>query len=136
VFPKSAVRDVDHFIDEFYVGYRTMTHHKRQMLVPFGWSIVYILIEVLTFYLAFVAFGKFVVPGIAIMAYLFANIVSIFGGVFFSTGTFEVGMAGTLVVLGVPLVLAISVTTVYRVLNLIIGLPPGFYFYKKYLPRR
>jgi uncharacterized membrane protein YbhN (UPF0104 family) len=95
---------------------------------------VYILIELATFYMTFIAFGKLINPGIAIMAYLFANIASIFGGIFFSTGIFELGMAGTLVALGQPLALAISVTTVYRVINLIIGLPPGYYFYRQYLP--
>jgi uncharacterized membrane protein YbhN (UPF0104 family) len=84
--------------------------------------------------MAFLAFGRLENLGIVIMAYLFANIASIFGGVFFSTGTFEVGMAGTLVALGTPLVIAVSVTVVYRVLNLIVGLPPGYIYYRKYLP--
>jgi len=123
----------NHFIDEFYVGYRAMVRQKRKLSVPFFWSIIYILIEILTFYMAFLAFGKVEAIGIVIMAYLFANIASIFGGVFFSTGIFELGMAGTLVALGTPFVLAVSVTTVYRVLNLLIGLPPGYYFYRKYL---
>lgn len=127
-------QQVIHLIDEFYIGWRTMIGHKRAMLVPFGWSIIYIIIEVLTFYIAFLAFGKFENLGIVIMAYLFANIASIFGGVFFSTGTFELGMAGTLVALGTPLVLAVSVTIVYRILNLLVGLPLGFYYYRKYLP--
>jgi uncharacterized protein (TIRG00374 family) len=135
IYPKfkgeAAVR---HFIDEFYVGYRQLTKNKRRLLGPFGWSIVYIVIAILTFYLAFLAFGKVANLGIVIMAYLFANIASIFGGVFFSTGIFEVGMAGTLVALGIPFSLAFSVTVVYRVLNLLVGLPPGFYFYRKYLP--
>lgn len=132
-FPKYKGNSIRYFINEFYVGYRAMVHQKRRLLVPFVWSIIYIIIELLTFYMAFLVFGKFVNPGIAIMAYLFANIVSIFGGVFFSTGIFELGMAGTLVTLGEPLALAVAVTTVYRVLNLIISLPPGYYFYRQYL---
>jgi uncharacterized protein (TIRG00374 family) len=122
-------------INEFYIGYRIMTKHKRKVLPSYGWSIIYIVVEVATFYLTFLAFGKAVNPGIVIMAYLFANIASIFGGVIFSIGVFEIGMTGTLVALGLPFVLALSATTVYRILNLIIGLPPGFYFYKKYLPK-
>ena len=134
IFPKFKGNPIKYFINEFYVGYRAMVHQKRRLLVPFAWSIIYIIIELLTFYMVFLAFGKLVNPGIAIMAYLFANIASIFGGVFFSTGIFELGMAGTLVTLGEPLALAVAVTTVYRVLNLIIGLPPGYYFYRQYLP--
>jgi uncharacterized protein (TIRG00374 family) len=134
IAPKLHVRAIDHFVDEFYVGFDLLARQKRRLVVPFGWSLVYIIIEIGTFYLAFVAFGKFPAVGIAIMAYLFANIASLFGGVLFSTGVFELGMAGTLVALGISFPLAVSVTTVYRVLNLAIGLPPGFYFYKKYLP--
>ncbi|MDA8081127.1 MAG: lysylphosphatidylglycerol synthase transmembrane domain-containing protein [Actinomycetota bacterium] len=133
-FPKIKPDAIRHFVDDFYLGWHRIISHKRHMLAPFEWSIIYIVIEMGTFYLTFLAFGKLINPGISIMAYLFANIASIFGGVFFSTGTFEVGMAGTLVVLGLPFPLAVSVTSVYRVLNLLIGLPPGFYFYRRYLP--
>lgn len=125
---------ITNFIDQFYVGYHTMVRQKAKMLVPFAWSMVYIIIEVFTFYLAFEAFSIDEALGAVIMAYLFANIASTFGGVFFSTGTFELGMVGTLVALGSPFAVAFSVTLVYRMLNLLIGLPPGYVFYRKYLP--
>lgn len=121
------------FVDQFYEGYRTMTSHLREMWVPFAWSILYIIVEIGTLYLSFLVFGKVLNPGIIVMAYLFANIASVFGGVVFSTGVFELGMAATLVALGMQVALAVSVTTVYRVTNLLIGLPPGFVFYRKYL---
>jgi uncharacterized protein (TIRG00374 family) len=122
------------FVGQFYVGYHAMVRQRVRMLVPFAWSMLYILIEMFTFYLAFVAFSIHEALGAVIMAYLFANIASTFGGVFFSTGTFELGMVGTLVALGSPFAVAFSVTIVYRVLNLLIGLPPGYVFYRKYLP--
>ncbi|WP_298210896.1 lysylphosphatidylglycerol synthase transmembrane domain-containing protein [Ferrimicrobium sp.] len=133
-FFKSLNEDkVTKFVDQFYIGYHAMTNNKRRMLQPFGWSILYIIIEILTFYMAFLAFGKTVNPGTAVMAYLFANIVSIFGGVIISTGVFELGMAGTLIALGIPFSLAVAVTTVYRIMNLLIGLPPGYVFYRQFL---
>ncbi len=134
VFKKFDVERVRGFADEFYAGWHRLTAEKRKMAVPFGWSIVYIAIEMGTFYVTFLAFSIVMNPGITVMAYLFANIASIFGGVFISTGVFEVGMAGTLVALGTPFALAFSVTVVYRALNLLVGLPAGFYFYRKYLP--
>ncbi len=121
------------FVDQFYQAYHSMVSHKAKMLAPFGWSMLYIMVELTTPYMVFLAFGKVVNPGIVVMAYLFANIASIFGGVFFSTGIFELGMAGILVALGVEFTLAVAVTTVYRVANLLIGLPPGFFYYRKYL---
>ncbi len=135
LFPKINTISIQNFVGEFYKGYHAIVSRRRRLTVPFIWSIVYIVIEIGTFYLIFLAFGQVINPGIAVMAYLFANIASIFGGVVISTGVFELGMAGTLVALGTPLALAIAATTVYRVLNLLIGLPPGFYFYWKYLPK-
>ncbi|HUC87538.1 MAG TPA: lysylphosphatidylglycerol synthase transmembrane domain-containing protein [Candidatus Binatia bacterium] len=131
--PKLKVEAADLFIDEFYTGYRTITKKKRKVVPSYAWSIVYIFIQIFAFYLVFLAFGKAINPGIVIMAYLLANIASIFGGVLFSFGVFELGMTGTLVALGLPLSLALSATTVYRVLNLVVGLPPGLFFYRKYL---
>ncbi len=136
IFPKINIDGVRNFVDDFYAGFHAMVKQKRNMLIPFSWSITYILIEIGTFYMAFLAFGKVIDPGIAIMAYLFANIASILGGVFFSVGVFEVGMAGTLVALGQPFAFAVSVTALYRVLNLLIGLPPGAFYYRKFLPKR
>jgi putative heme transporter len=122
------------FVDSFYEGFHAMGRHRTALLTPFGWSLVYIVIELATFYLAFLAFGRTAALGAVILAYLFANIASTFGGVFFSTGTFELGMAATLVALGTPVALAAAVTIVYRMLNLLIGLPPGYVYYRKYLP--
>jgi uncharacterized protein (TIRG00374 family) len=126
---------VEHFVDEFYVGIHVMVKQRHHLVVPFMWSIFYIVVEMATFYLAFLAFGKTVNPGVAIMGYLLANIASVFGGALFSTGVFEFSMAGTLVALGVPLAFAVPVTLSYRTINLLIGLPPGFFYYNKYLPK-
>ena len=134
LFARFHKEAVERFVDDFYKGYRTIVEHKLRLLPPFGWSMFYIIIEIFTFYMAFWAFGRSVGVGVAVMSYLLANIASLFGGAIFSTGVFELGMAGTLVALGQPLAVAVSVTLVYRVLNLLISLPPGFYFYRRYLP--
>jgi uncharacterized protein (TIRG00374 family) len=123
-----------YFLNSFYKGYHSMFNKKKQMLVPFIWSVLYVAVELLTVYLVFLAFGKVINPGIVMTAYLIANIVSIFGGLLFSVGAFEVGMAGTFITLGIPSSLALSITVLYRAINLIISLPPGFYYYRKYLP--
>jgi len=134
-FAKFDEETVEHFVDEFYVGVHMMVRQRRHLLIPFIWSIFYIVVEMATFYLAFLAFGRTVNPWVAIMGYLLANISSVFGGAFFSTGVFEFSMAGTLVALGQPLAFAVPVTLTYRILNLLIGLPPGFVYYNKYLPK-
>lgn len=128
-------RAVSDFVDSFYEGFHAMGKRRTALLVPFWWSLIYIVIELGTFYLAFLAFGRTPALGAVVLAYLFANIASTFGGVFFSTGTFELGMAATLVALGNSVALAAAVTIVYRMLNLLIGLPPGYVYYRKYLPK-
>lgn len=127
-------RAIMRFLHNFYEGYRSMLQKKKQMRAPFAWSLLYVTIELLTVFVIFLGFGEIVNPGIIIIAYLIANIVSIFGGVLFSIGAFELGMAGTFITLGIAPSLALSVTVVYRSLNLLISLPPGFYYYRKYLP--
>jgi uncharacterized protein (TIRG00374 family) len=124
---------VERFADDFYRGFRIILNNLSDMLVPFGWSIAYIVAEVFTLYLAFLAFGKVVNPGLALMGYILANVASFFGGTIISLGAFELSLTGTLVALGQPLSLAISVTLVYRIMSLIVGLPPGFVFYRKFL---
>ncbi len=135
LFPNLKSEPITRLIDEFYVGYHQLRGKKRRLMIPYGWSIVYITIEIATLYLAFIAFHHTINPGIAILAYVFANVASVIGGSLFSFGVYELGMAGTLVSMGIPFALAVSVTAVYRIINLLIGLPPGFYYYKKYLPR-
>ncbi|HEY1645462.1 MAG TPA: lysylphosphatidylglycerol synthase transmembrane domain-containing protein, partial [Candidatus Saccharimonadales bacterium] len=85
---------IDKFVDDFYVGYRSIVKNKKGMSIPFGWSVIYITVEMLTIYLAFLAFGVWVNPGVVIMGYLLANISSAIGGAIFSLGVFELGMIG------------------------------------------
>lgn len=135
LFPRfDKEKAILNFLDSFYTGYRTMFSKKKQMLVPFIWSVLYVSVELLTVYIYFLAFGRAINPGIVIIAYLIANIFSILGGVIFSVGIFELGMAGAFIALGIPPGLAFSITIIYRAFNVLISLPPGFYYYRKYLP--
>lgn len=133
LFKSFKTEAIDDFVDEFFVGYKTMVKKKNKMLAPFGWSLIYVVIEILTLYLGFIAFRKLINPGVVIMAYLMANLTSFIGGSLFSVGVFELGMLGTFVALGEPFVLALSITIVYRIMNLIVGLPAGFVFYRRIL---
>lgn len=135
LFSKLKEESLNKFIDDFFIGYQVMAKRPLDMLVPLCWSIIYIVVEMATIYLTFAAFGRFVNPGIVIMGYLLANIGSAVGGSLFSIGVFELTMVGTFVALGETFALALSVTLVYRALNLLIGLPPGFVFYHQFLPK-
>jgi uncharacterized protein (TIRG00374 family) len=126
-------RRVELFLEEFYNGYRMLRLNFKTMRRGLFWSIIYILIEMLTIWLVFLAFGQLVNPGVVVAAYTLSNIFSIVGGLVASIGVFEASMVGALVALGSSFSLAFSVTLVYRMLNMLIGLPPGIYYYRKYV---
>jgi len=132
-FKKTTKISIVNFVNEFYKSFHLIMHAKQKIIKPTIISLIYINLEIFTFYLAFLAFGKTENLGKIIIAYIAANLASLLGGVLFSTGVFEAGMTGTLVLLSTPFSLALSVTIFYRILNLVIGLPPGFYYYRKYL---
>ncbi len=124
---------LDRFVGEFHEGYAALRgdRHRWQgpLLYLFGNNIT----ELLTIYVVFLSFGQFVNPGIVIAGYALANAVSILGVFTGGVGIFEATMIATFAALGVPFALATAVVIVYRVLNLAIFLPVGFYFYNKSL---
>ena len=87
------------------------------------------LTEVLAIYVVYGAFGHWVNIGAIIIAYAvanFAGLVSVLPG---GIGIFEALMTAVLAAAGIPIGLSIPVTIMYRVLNTIIQVPPGYYFY-------
>jgi uncharacterized protein (TIRG00374 family) len=80
-----------------------------------------------------VAFGEWVNFGAVILAYAvanFAGLVSVLPG---GVGIYEGLMTLVLVASGVPSRLSLPVTVMYRVVNTLVQLPPGYYFYHKTL---
>jgi glycosyltransferase 2 family protein len=89
--------------------------------------------EVMAVYIVYVAFGHFVNFGAVILAYAvanFAGLVSVLPG---GVGIYEGLMTLVLVASGVPSRLSLPVTVMYRVVNTIVQLPPGYYFYHRTL---
>jgi uncharacterized protein (TIRG00374 family) len=124
------------FLDDFYEAYMELSRHRRYRLQLFGWGLTGNVFEVLSVYVVFVGFGHWVNPGVVIAAYTFAIISSIAGFLTNGIGVYEAGMIGTLTALGQPFSLAFAVVLLYRALSLILFLPPGFYYYRKYLRAR
>lgn len=87
--------------------------------------------EVLTIYVVYIAFGHWVNLGAVIIAYAvanFAGLVSVLPG---GVGIYEALMTAVLATAGVPPHVSIPVTVMYRILNMLIQLPVGSYFYHK-----
>ena len=120
---------VERVLGEIHIDYLKIKQNPRQLLMPFWWAIVVNLMELATVYTVFWAFGELINPGALVLAYAVANfaglIVVLPGGI----GGYEALMAGILILAGVPGEVAISATLVYRIVNIFVFIPFGFWFY-------
>lgn len=124
-----------YFIKEFRDGYTELQASHGNWLPPLLYLLGTNLSEILTIYIVFLSFGYLVNPGIVIAGYTLANIVSVLGVFTGGIGVFEATMIASFAALGVPVAMATAVVIVYRVLNLIIFLPIGYFFYNKSLKK-
>jgi uncharacterized protein (TIRG00374 family) len=124
----------DAFVDvhETYMQLRTKL---RELVAPFWWGFVYNLSEVLVIYVVYIAFGEWVNLGAIILAFAvanFAGLVSVLPG---GVGVYEGLMTAVLATAGISPALSLPVTVMYRVLNTLLQIPPGYYFYHRSLQR-
>ena len=86
-------------------------------------------------YVVYIAFGHLVNVGAVILAYAIANfagLVSVLPG---GIGVYEALMTAVLASTGVKPGISLPVTVMYRVVNTLIQIPPGYYLYQKTLRR-
>lgn len=118
---------------ELHENYMVLKSDIRKFKNPLFWGFIANLTEVLTIYTVYVAFGQFVNPGAVILAYAVANFAGLISLLPGGVGIYEALMTGVLAAAGVPPGLSIPVTIMYRILNMLIQLPPGYYLYNKVL---
>lgn len=131
--PKFHADKLHGALEEYHRDFLQLKSHIRQLVWPFWWSFVANVTEVAAVYVVYMAFGALVNPGAVILAYAvanFAGLVSVLPG---GTGIYEALMTVTLVAAGIPASLSLPVTIMYRVLNTLIQLPPGFVLYQRTL---
>jgi len=87
--------------------------------------------EILTIYAVYLAFGELVNPGAVIIAYAIANFAGLISVLPGGVGIYEALMTAVLATAGVPPGLSLPVTVMYRILNMSLQLPIGWYFYHK-----
>lgn len=117
--------------NEMHGNYKILKEKLPQLRRPLFYSMLANITELATIYIVYIAYGQFVNPGAVIIAYALANFAGLVAVLPGGIGVYEGLMAAVLVSAGVPAGLAISVTVMYRVLTLALGLPPGYYFYHK-----
>lgn len=119
--------------DDFHKNYKEIKNNWRNLRKPFWYALQINITEVLSIYIVYMAFSEYVNIGAVIMAYAvanFAGLVSVLPG---GVGIYEALMTAVLASAGVPARLSLPVTVMYRVLNTLIQVIPGYYFYHKTL---
>lgn len=92
--------------------------------------------EILTVYVVYIAFGHWVNPGAVILAYAVANFAGLISVLPGGVGIYEALMTAVLAAAGVSPGISIPVTVMYRVLNMLIQMAPGYYFYQRNLRQK
>ena len=119
--------------EDFHHNYLLLRSRYTELKAPFWWAMLANITELLVIYVVYIAFGAYVNIGAVILAYSvanFAGLVSVLPG---GVGIYEALMTAVLVTAGVPARLSFPVTVMYRVLNTILQVPPGYVLYHRTL---
>lgn len=119
--------------DELHENYMHIRRNFGVLKRPLIFALLANMTEIAAIYSVYMAFGKFVNPGAVILAYAVANsagLISVLPG---GVGIYEALMTGVLAAGGVPAALSLPVTVMYRIISMLVQLPPGYYFYQRSL---
>lgn len=117
--------------NDFHYSYLEIKSNYRQLKAPFLYALLADTTEVLAVYVVYIAFGEWVNIGSVILAYGIANFAGLISVLPGGIGIYEALMTAVLASTGVPPSVSLPVTVMYRVLNTLLQLPPGYYFYQK-----
>ena len=117
--------------DDFHDNYRVIRNNLSKLKKPFWYALLANITEILSIYVVYLAFGETVNIGAIILAYSvanFAGLVSVLPG---GVGIYEALMTAVLATVGVPIGVSIPIIITYRLINTLIQVPPGYYYYHK-----
>ncbi len=121
---------------EFHENYEILKKNYTKLKMPLIYAFFSSVTEIATLYTVYAAFGEFVNVGAVIIAYAVANFAGLISVLPGGIGVYEGLMTAVLATVGVSPAKSLPVTVMYRVLSMIIQLPPGYYLYQKALHRR
>ena len=122
--------------DDLHDHYERLRSDPGALRMPLIYALLCNLAEVMTIYMVYIAFGHYVNPGAVILAYAvasFSGFISVLPG---GVGIYEAIMTAVLAAAGIPPGVSIPVTIMYRVVNMLIQLPPGYYLYYRNLRKK
>lgn len=135
VIPKSPetinINRARGLFNDFHVNYKVIKKDIKLLKAPFWYAFIADLSEIAAVYIVFIAFGRFVNIGAVILAYGIANFAGVISVLPGGVGVYEALMTAVLASTGIPAGLSLPVTVMYRVLNTLLQIPPGYYLYNK-----
>lgn len=123
VLPRATV---DKYLSDVHDDLMTARRNKKMLLWPIVWGIIYSFLEVATYWIVAASLGH---PEILPQIMIGEAIGSVMGAVV-PYGLYELGMAGIMVSLGVPIALAGTVVLMTRVIVLASTIISGYGFYQ------
>lgn len=119
---------------DMHNNYVVLKKNIQLLKKPFFYGLFANLTEILTLYSVYIAFDKWVNPGAVIIGYAIANFAGVVaihlpGGV----GVYEGLMTGVMAAGGVPAAITLPATIMYRILAQSLQLPPGYFFYHRFM---
>lgn len=130
------VEKVREMFTEMHENYLVLKKDPRTLKQPLFWALLVNVAEVMTIYTVYAAFGYWVNPGAVIIAYAIANFAGLISVLPGGVGIYETLMTITLAAAGVSPALSIPVTVMYRVVNMSLQLPFGYYLYHQALNQK
>lgn len=121
--------------DDFHDSYQEIKSNWQQLKVPFLYALLADTTEVLAVYVVYIAFGEWVNIGAVILAYGIANFAGLISVLPGGIGIYEALMTTVLAATGIPPAVSLPVTVMYRILNTLIQVPPGYYLYHRAIKR-
>lgn len=120
-------------LEELHENYMQIRRNINVLKAPLVYALLANITEIAAIYVVYIAFGEWVNPGAVILAYAvanFAGLVSVLPG---GVGIYEGLMTAVLAAGGVSAAVSLPVTVMYRVINMVVQLPPGYFFYQRNL---
>lgn len=118
---------------EFHDNYMSIRSQMSKLKAPFWWAMLANATEIAAILVVYYAFGEFVNVGAVILAYAVANFAGLISVLPGGVGIYEALMTAVLATAGVPARISLPATVMYRVLNTLIQVPPGYYYYHRSL---
>jgi len=122
--------------DELHENYMHIRRNLWVLKQPLLFALVANATEISAIYAVYLAFGEWVNPGAIILAYAVANFAGLISVLPGGVGIYEALMTAVLAAGGVPAAISLPVTVMYRVVNMSVQLPLGYFFYQKNLHAR